>query len=179
MEERIFKSRLYANGSPHFDRCQDVPVSNTTAAQWALRLAFCITFASSDFDPLTGFIVGDIENAYLTASRPASKDDSPAYVRPPPDHPQFLTHLWCMSAKSHLRLERQWVHLRGASGPCLDGGRVDEKRGAGAVVEVDRKAWCCRLPTDRGPFTIKETYPTDEGKVRWAGVDFKLKKDEI
>uniref|UniRef100_A0A0G4IDQ1 Integrase catalytic domain-containing protein n=1 Tax=Chromera velia CCMP2878 TaxID=1169474 RepID=A0A0G4IDQ1_9ALVE len=93
-EERIFKSRLCANGSLHFDRRQDVPVSNTTAAQWALRLAFCIAFAFSDFDPLTGFIVGDIENAYLTASRPASEDDSPTYVRPPPDHPQFLTHLW-------------------------------------------------------------------------------------
>uniref|UniRef100_A0A0G4ID68 Reverse transcriptase Ty1/copia-type domain-containing protein n=1 Tax=Chromera velia CCMP2878 TaxID=1169474 RepID=A0A0G4ID68_9ALVE len=95
VEERIFKSRLCANSSPHFNRRQDLPVSNTTAAQWALRLTFCIAFgdAFSDFDPLTGFIVGDIENAYLTASRPASEDDSPIYVRPPPDHPQFLTHL--------------------------------------------------------------------------------------
>uniref|UniRef100_A0A0G4GYT7 Reverse transcriptase Ty1/copia-type domain-containing protein n=1 Tax=Chromera velia CCMP2878 TaxID=1169474 RepID=A0A0G4GYT7_9ALVE len=37
------------------------------------------------------------------------------------------------------------------------------------VAEIARK----------GPFTIKETHPTDEGKVRWAGVDFELKKDEI
>uniref|UniRef100_A0A0G4GYK3 Uncharacterized protein n=1 Tax=Chromera velia CCMP2878 TaxID=1169474 RepID=A0A0G4GYK3_9ALVE len=33
VEERIFKSRLCANGSSRFDKHQDVPVSNTTAAQ--------------------------------------------------------------------------------------------------------------------------------------------------
>uniref|UniRef100_A0A0G4G5N0 Integrase catalytic domain-containing protein n=1 Tax=Chromera velia CCMP2878 TaxID=1169474 RepID=A0A0G4G5N0_9ALVE len=120
VEERIFKSRLCANGSPRFNRRQDVPISNTTAAQWALRLVFCIAFAFSDFDPLTGFIVGDIENTYLIASRPASEDDSPTYVRPPP-----VSHPPLASAKSHLRLERQWVHLRGASGPCLNGGLME------------------------------------------------------
>uniref|UniRef100_A0A0G4I062 Uncharacterized protein n=1 Tax=Chromera velia CCMP2878 TaxID=1169474 RepID=A0A0G4I062_9ALVE len=70
VEERIFKSRLCANGSLCFE---------TAAAQWALRFASCIAFAFSDFDPLTGFIVGDIENVYLTASHPASEDDSPTY----------------------------------------------------------------------------------------------------
>uniref|UniRef100_A0A0G4GG13 Reverse transcriptase Ty1/copia-type domain-containing protein n=1 Tax=Chromera velia CCMP2878 TaxID=1169474 RepID=A0A0G4GG13_9ALVE len=207
VEERIFKSRLCANGSPRFDRRQDVPVSNTTAAHWALRLAFCIAFMFSDFDPLTGFIVGDIENAYLTAFRPASEDDSPTYVRPLPDHPQFLIHLWRLQKaiyslkdsgfifEGHNRdralmkagwmksgvpgLWWKWTGKHGAAGSRLIGlcaTFVDDLAILG--ISISLSTFVAEIAR-KGPFTIKETHPTDEGKVRWAGVDFELKKDEI
>mmetsp|Transcript_40316 Transcript_40316/g.79499 ORF Transcript_40316/g.79499 Transcript_40316/m.79499 type:complete len:89 (+) Transcript_40316:1093-1359(+) len=55
--------------------------------------ALCIAFAFPELNPLTSFLLADIENAYLTAPRPDSPSGEPTYVRPPPDHPEYRTHL--------------------------------------------------------------------------------------
>uniref|UniRef100_A0A0G4HCC4 Uncharacterized protein n=1 Tax=Chromera velia CCMP2878 TaxID=1169474 RepID=A0A0G4HCC4_9ALVE len=152
------------------------------------------------------FIIGDIENAYLTVSRPASEDDSPTYVRSPPDYPQFLTYLrrlqkaiyglkdsvfifeghrdralmeagWIKSGVPGLWWK--WTGKPGAAGSrliSLCATFVDDLAILG--ISVSPSTFVAEIAR-KGPFSIKETHPTDEGKVRWAGVDFKLKKDKI
>uniref|UniRef100_A0A0G4F840 Reverse transcriptase Ty1/copia-type domain-containing protein n=1 Tax=Chromera velia CCMP2878 TaxID=1169474 RepID=A0A0G4F840_9ALVE len=92
--ERVFKSRLCANGSPRFDHRDDVSVSSDPASQWALRVALTMALAHPSFDPTDSLLVGDIENAYLNSPRPS--DAPPVYVVPPPDHLDHGNALWLL-----------------------------------------------------------------------------------
>uniref|UniRef100_A0A0G4H2L0 Reverse transcriptase Ty1/copia-type domain-containing protein n=1 Tax=Chromera velia CCMP2878 TaxID=1169474 RepID=A0A0G4H2L0_9ALVE len=121
-------------------------------------------------------------------------------------HLQFLTHLWHLQKAIYglkdsgfifeghwnralmeagwmksgvLGLWWKWTGKPGAAGSQLIGlcaTFVDDLAILG--ISVSPSTLIAEIAC-KGPFTIKETHPTDEGKVRWAGVDFELKKDEI
>uniref|UniRef100_A0A0G4H7K2 Reverse transcriptase Ty1/copia-type domain-containing protein n=1 Tax=Chromera velia CCMP2878 TaxID=1169474 RepID=A0A0G4H7K2_9ALVE len=201
--ERIFKSRLCANGSPHFDRQSDIPVSNVTVAQWGLCITLCIAFTFLEFNPLTSFLLADIENAYLITPRPDSPSGEPTYVRPPPDHPKYHTHIW--------------LHLKAVYG-LKDSGFIFDRHRDRALLEVlgwvksrvlglwwkwsgqpgaesSRLLSLCAIfvdnlamigigafPSDlvdeivsKGLFTITKVKTDTNGCARWAEVDIELR----
>uniref|UniRef100_A0A0G4H5V8 Reverse transcriptase Ty1/copia-type domain-containing protein n=1 Tax=Chromera velia CCMP2878 TaxID=1169474 RepID=A0A0G4H5V8_9ALVE len=204
--ERIFKSRLCANGSPRFDRQSDIPVSNVTAAQWGLRIALCIAFAFPELNPLTSFLLADIENAYLTAPRPDSPSGEPTYVRPPPDHPEYHTHLWLLLKAVYGLKDSGFIFDRHRDRALLKVGWVKSgvpglwwKWSGQPGAESSQLLGLCATfvddlavigigasPSDlvneiasKGPFTITKVKADTNGCARWAEVDIELRQDKI
>uniref|UniRef100_A0A0G4HLD8 Reverse transcriptase Ty1/copia-type domain-containing protein n=1 Tax=Chromera velia CCMP2878 TaxID=1169474 RepID=A0A0G4HLD8_9ALVE len=85
------KSRVVADSTPFFDRREGVITSCATASQSAMRIAFAMAFAHSDFDPRE-IVVADVKTAYLMALRSDS-----LYVHPPKDHPDHGKFLWLLN----------------------------------------------------------------------------------
>uniref|UniRef100_A0A0G4F915 Reverse transcriptase Ty1/copia-type domain-containing protein n=1 Tax=Chromera velia CCMP2878 TaxID=1169474 RepID=A0A0G4F915_9ALVE len=122
----MYKSRVVADGTPFFDRCEGVTTSCATASQSTIRIALAMAFAHSDFDPRE-IVVADVKTAYLTALRSDS-----LYVHPPKDYPDHGKFLWL--------LNRTLYGLRD-SGNLWDRSRNKTLAAAGWVPSSVRRMW--------------------------------------
>uniref|UniRef100_A0A0G4F7U5 Reverse transcriptase Ty1/copia-type domain-containing protein n=1 Tax=Chromera velia CCMP2878 TaxID=1169474 RepID=A0A0G4F7U5_9ALVE len=175
-------------------------------AQWGLRIALCIAFTFLEFNPLTSFLLADIENAYLTAPRPDSPSGEPTYVRPPPDHPEYRTHLWLLLKAVYGLKDSGFIFDHHRDRVLLEAGWMKSgvpglwwKWSGQPGVESSRLLGLCATFVDdlavigigaspselvdeiasKGPFTITKVKADTNGCARWAGVDIELREDEI
>uniref|UniRef100_A0A0G4GR20 Reverse transcriptase Ty1/copia-type domain-containing protein n=1 Tax=Chromera velia CCMP2878 TaxID=1169474 RepID=A0A0G4GR20_9ALVE len=194
-----YKSRVVADGTPFFDRREEVTTSCATASQSAIRIALSMAFAHSDFNPRE-IVVADVKTAYLTALRSDS-----LYVHPSKDHPDHGQFLWLLNrtlyglrdsgnlwdrSRNKTLATAGWVpfSVRGMWWKWTDKPEAPTSRLLGilptfvadfTILPIGRSAvQLVREIAAKGGYQMKITKPKN-GTLRWARVDFNVSRDSV